>query len=128
MDARIRILILDDEPIVGERLKDSLERDGFVVDALTSSHRAIQKLKEEDYDVLVTDLKMSPPDGLEVLRTAREIRPGIKSIVITGFATKDTARDAMQSGAVEFIAKPFKMSQLKKLIAEVMNIDGAPGK
>jgi DNA-binding NtrC family response regulator len=119
----MRILVLDDEPIVGERLKASLERDGFHCDAFTSSREAMAKLKEEDYDALITDLRMSPPDGMQILRTAREFRPGIKSVVITGFATKDTAREAMQSGAVAFIAKPFKMSQLKRLLLELLGGD-----
>jgi DNA-binding NtrC family response regulator len=117
---KAKILILDDEPIVGERLKASLERVGFAVDAFSSSQEALQRLKEEYYDILVTDLKMSGPDGMEVLRTARRVRPEIKSVVITGFATIETAEEARQSGAVEFIAKPFKISQLKSLLMSLV--------
>jgi DNA-binding NtrC family response regulator len=117
---KAKILILDDEPIVGERLKASLERVGFAVDAFSSSQEALQRLKEEYYDILVTDLKMSGPDGMEVLRTARRVRPGIKSVVITGFATIETAEEARQSGAVEFIAKPFRISQLKSLLMSLV--------
>ena len=116
MNTRARILILDDEPIVGERLKISLEREGFAVEAFSSSAEAIKSLKEECYDILVTDLKMSGPDGIEVLRFAKQLCPHIKPVVITGFATRKTAEEAMQSGAVEFIAKPFKISQLKDLM------------
>jgi DNA-binding NtrC family response regulator len=112
-------LILDDEPIVGERLKASLERADFTVDAFSSSEDALDKLRKEDFDILVTDLKMSSPDGIEVLRTAQQIRPGIKSVVITGFATKATAEQAKQSGAIEFIAKPFKISHLKDLLIKL---------
>lgn len=116
MKTNNRILILDDEPIVGERLKVSLENAGYVVEALSSSVEAISRLKEAHFDILVTDLKMSGPDGMEVLRIARQVDPDIKAVVITGFATKDTAEEARQSGAVGFIAKPFKMSQLKELL------------
>ena len=116
MKTNKRILILDDEPIVGERLKVSLENAGYVVEALSSSVEAISRLKEAHFDILVTDLKMSGPDGMEVLRIARQVDPDIKAVVITGFATKDTAEEARQSGAVGFIAKPFKMSQLKELL------------
>lgn len=119
MSTRIKILILDDEPIVGERLKASLERADFTVDAFSSSEDALDKLRKEDFDILVTDLKMSSPDGIEVLRTAQQIRPGIKSVVITGFATKATAEEAKQSGAIEFIAKPFKISHLKDLLMKL---------
>jgi DNA-binding NtrC family response regulator len=119
MNKKTRILVLDDEAIVGERLKASLERAGFAVDAFASSHEAIESLREEHYDILVTDLKMSGPDGMEVLREARQSNPGIKAVVITGFATSETAREAMQSGAVSFIAKPFKISELKSLLSEL---------
>jgi DNA-binding NtrC family response regulator len=122
-NSKTKILILDDEPIVGERLKISLEHAGFAVDAYSSSREAISKLKEECYDILVTDLKMSGPDGIEVLRIARQLCPDIKAVVITGFATKETAEEAKRSGAVEFIAKPFKMSQLKSLLIAISGKD-----
>lgn len=120
MDTKNRILVLDDEPIVGERLKMSLEREGFFVEALSSSLEALDKLRTERYNVLVTDLKMSGPDGMEVLRAARRHQPEIKAVVITGFATIETAEEARESGAVEFIAKPFKMSQLKDIIVALL--------
>jgi DNA-binding NtrC family response regulator len=117
-------MIVDDEPIVGERLKASLELAGFTVDAFVSSEDALRKLREEDYDILVTDLKMSAPDGMEILRTVRQIRPGIKSVVITGFATTETAEQAALSGAVEFITKPFKISELKTLLTRLAEPEG----
>jgi len=116
MSDKIKILLLDDEPIVAERVKSSLEISGFYVNSFISSQDAIDKLKQEKYDILITDLKMSNPDGMEVLQIASQIQPNIKSIVITGFATKQTAEIARQRGAVEFIAKPFKISQLKKIL------------
>ena len=77
MSEKTKILVLDDEPIVGERLKASLELAGFAVDAFSSSRLALEKLQTEKYDILVTDLKMSGPDGMEVLRAerSREILP-----------------------------------------------------
>jgi DNA-binding NtrC family response regulator len=123
MNKTVKVMILDDEPIVGERLKVSLERAGFVVDAFSSSRDAIDKLKEETYDILVTDLKMSGPDGMEVLRIAKEVSPGIKPVVITGFATRETADEALRSGAIEFIAKPFKISQLKELLISISGMN-----
>jgi DNA-binding NtrC family response regulator len=119
MRNKINILLLDDEPIVTERLKLSLEKSNYHVDAFVSGKEAIDQLKKEKYDILITDLKMSSPDGMDVLRIARQIQPGIKAVVITGFATIRTAEAARQSGAVEFIAKPFKMSQLKKILLTI---------
>jgi ATP-dependent Lon protease len=119
MESKVRILVLDDEPIVGERLKASLERAGFVVDAFSSSREALSRLQAERYDILVTDLKMSGPDGIEVLREARQLNPGIKAVVITGFATVETAEEALRSGAVMFVPKPFRMKQLKDLLLDL---------
>jgi two-component system response regulator AtoC len=121
MEDKTKILVLDDEPIVGERLKASLERAGFIVDAFSSSRDALDRLRSGRYHILITDLKMSGPDGMEVLREAREMNPAIKSIVITGFATTETAGEALRSGAVVFIPKPFKMKQLKELVVELAN-------
>ena len=119
MSKAIKILLLDDEPIVAERVKASLENSGFTVDSFISSRDAIDKLKSDRYDILITDLKMSKPDGMEVLEIAKQNQPHIKAIVITGFATKQTAETARERGAVEFIAKPFKLSELKKIINEI---------
>jgi DNA-binding NtrC family response regulator len=118
-----KVLILDDEPVVGERLKATLEKAGFAVDTCTTSSSALAMIKEHHYDVLVTDLKMSGPDGMDVLRAAKEALPRIKPVVITGFATKDTAEEAMSSGAVAFIPKPFKMSQLRDLLKRLVTED-----
>jgi DNA-binding NtrC family response regulator len=119
MTSVTRILVLDDEPIVGERLKASLELAGFTVDAFDSSQDALNNLKQKSYDILVTDMKMNPPDGLEVLRAAKQHQPDIKAVVITGFATKQLAADAFSAGAVHFLAKPFKMSHLTKLLRTI---------
>jgi DNA-binding NtrC family response regulator len=123
MSDKIKIMLLDDEPIVTERVKSSLEISGYSVDSFIRSQDAIDKLKLEKYDILITDLKMSHPDGMEVLQTAKEIQPDIKAVVITGFATNQTAEIARQSGAVEFIAKPFKLSELKKILNDISGIE-----
>lgn len=122
MGGKIKVLLLDDEPIVAVRVKSSLEFSGFYVDSFISSQEAIDKMKIEKYDILITDLKMSNPDGMEVLQIAKDIQPDIKAVVITGFATNQTAEVARQRGAVEFIAKPFKMSQLKKILNVISGV------
>ncbi len=125
---KARVLVLDDEPVVGERLKSSLERSGFVVDAFASSRDALNALRQSHYEILVTDLKMSGPDGMDVLREARRLHPDIKSVVITGFATTETAEEASRSGAVVFLPKPFKMSRLKQALFELLATEGDIGK
>jgi DNA-binding NtrC family response regulator len=119
MAAPKRIAILDDEPIVCERLKPALEKAGFSVEAFTNGQDVIDRFTKSRFDVLVTDLKMQKPDGLEVMKFVKEKSPATKVIIITGYATVETARDAMKGGAVDFIAKPFKISQLRDLITTV---------
>jgi DNA-binding NtrC family response regulator len=119
MKKRKRVLIVDDEPIVCERLRPPLEKAGFDVETFTDSQHAVDRLAAESFDVLVTDLKMRKPDGLDVLGFVRERSPGTRVIVITGFPTVDTAREVMKGGAVDFIPKPFKISQLRDLILKV---------
>jgi len=119
MRPKKRVLVLDDEPIVGDRLKPALEKIGFYVEAFTESQAAVQRLAEESFDVLVTDLKMQKPDGLEVMDFVRRHSPATKVVIITGFATVDTAVETMKGGAVDFIAKPFKIRDLCNLIVKL---------
>jgi DNA-binding NtrC family response regulator len=120
VDKAAEILILDDEPIVGDRLKPALEKCGYTVETLTDSQEAIDRLARKRYDLLITDLKMSGPSGLDVLRFVKEQSPGTGVIVITGYATAEQAKESMKSGAVDFIAKPFRISQLTELVARTL--------
>jgi len=117
---KAKILILDDEPIVGDRLKPALEKCGYDVETQTDSQAAIDQLAQARYDVLITDLKMSGPSGLDVLRFVKEQTPSTRVIVITGYATAEQAKESMKGGAVDFIAKPFRISQLRELIARTL--------
>jgi DNA-binding NtrC family response regulator len=120
MSEKARILILDDEPIVGDRLKPALEKCGYEVETQTDSQTAIDQLARTRYDVLITDLKMSGPSGLDVLRFVKEQAPSTRVIVITGYATAEQAKESIKGGAVDFIAKPFRISQLRELIARTL--------
>ncbi len=112
------VMVLDDEPIVGDRLKPVLEREGFEVETFTESEAALQRLKEKSFDVLVTDMKMRGPTGMDVLRYVKEKASATQVIVITGYATIETNREAEALGAYQFIAKPFKMAELAKLVSQ----------
>ncbi len=116
---RKKVLLLDDEPIVCERLKPALEKLGFYVESYNDGQKVVDRVMEESFDVLVTDLKMQKPDGLEVMEFVRRHSPSTKVIVITGFATVDTAVETLKGGAVDFIAKPFKIRTLCDLIVKL---------
>jgi DNA-binding NtrC family response regulator len=119
MPRELSVLILDDEPIVCDRVRPALEKSGFQVESFTESTAALERLSERSFDILVTDLKMKGPGGMDVLAFVRDRHPKTRSIVITGFATVETAKEAMQLGAVDFIPKPFRMKQLVTLIKKV---------
>jgi len=115
----LRICVVDDEKIVCERLKPILEKGGFSVETYIESALALKRLSETTFDILITDIKMGQPDGIELLRYAKVHSPSIRVIIITGFATAETAREAMKSGAADFIAKPFRLSQLTDLVMQL---------
>jgi DNA-binding NtrC family response regulator len=118
MPANKDVMVLDDEPIVGERLRPALEQEGFQVEVFTDSKAAIDRLKEKQFGVLVTDVKMRGPTGMDVLRFVRENAPGTQVIVITGYATIETSHEADALGAFQFVAKPFKIKDVVRLVTK----------
>lgn len=113
---KLRIMVLDDEPIVCKRLKPALEKLGYEVDAFTQSPEAMHQIQRISYDIIITDLKMKEIDGMQVLSEAKKRHPGTEVIVITGFATMETAKQSLQKGVFDFIAKPFKLSEIQEVV------------
>lgn len=120
-EAGLRILILDDEPIVCKRLKPALVKLGCLVETFTDSTSALARLQETSFDLVITDLKMEGPDGMQVLNAAKESGGKTQVIVISGFATVDTAKESYRKGAVEFIAKPFKLGDMVACVQRIQN-------
>ena len=116
MSKQSEVLVLDDEAIVCDRLKEYLERDNFIVEVFTDSQAAINRLAEKRFDVLVTDLKMKGPNGLDVMHFVRRKEEGTQVIIITGYSSMEAAREAEYSGVFEFLDKPFQMETLAKLV------------
>lgn len=110
------ILILDDEPIVSKRLKPSLEKKGYEVEAFTVSSDALRRTKERTFDIVITDLKMEGLDGMDFLTEVKAKSPATEVIVITGFATMETAKESFQKGVFDFLAKPFKIGEITTVI------------
>jgi DNA-binding NtrC family response regulator len=118
-----KVIIVDDEPIVCERLKAALERHGFDVEAYIESQKAIDTLMGKKFDFLITDLKMPKPTGMEILNFVKQHSPSTRVIIITAYATVETAREAIKDGAVDFIPKPFKISDITDLITKLSSKD-----
>jgi DNA-binding NtrC family response regulator len=112
----LQILVLDDEPIVGKRLRAALEKNGYAVEVFEDSRAALRRLDEKEFDIVVTDVRMEEVDGIQVLEHVLERSERTKVIVITGYATVEVAREALAKGAFDFIAKPFKPDDLRQVI------------
>ena len=119
MDSKLKILILDDEEIVVVRLKPALEKEGYIVETFTDSRKAKERLEQQKFDIVVTDLKMANIDGMQLFHFIKEKWPKTEVIIISGFATLEIAREALQEGVRDVIAKPFKISQIKELINKI---------
>ncbi len=116
MNTKLRIMIVDDEPIVGKRLKRLLEKDGYEVDTFTRGSIAIEELRQKHFDIIITDLKMGRIDGMKILETAGKKNPDTKVIIISGLSNTEIATKALNKGAFGFIIKPFKIEELKQVI------------
>jgi DNA-binding NtrC family response regulator len=114
--SKLKIMVLDDEPIVCKRLKPALEKQGYEVDTFTQSSDAMSKIKDVNYDIIITDLKMKGIDGMQLLAEAKQRSPKTEVIVITGFATMETAKESFNKGVFDFIAKPFKLSEIQEAV------------
>ncbi len=115
-----RIMVIDDEKIVGDMAKISLEQEGYAVESFTSAEPALERLKEQGFDVVVTDLKMKGIDGMEVLRTVKRLYPETKVIMITAFANLDAAIEALRADVHDFFPKPVRIKELKASIRKAL--------
>ena len=116
MSDALKIMVIDDEEIVGKRLKPALEKRGDIIESFVNSKNALRRLTEEHFDIVITDIRMDEIDGLEVLDYIRSHSKDTKVIMITGYATVEVAREALAKGAFDFIAKPFKPEDLRVII------------
>lgn len=119
-----KLLIVDDEPKMGALLVRSLEREGYDVSSTTRASEAIELLKGGAIDVLITDLRMPGMDGLELLARAKSIAPQTDVILMTAFASVETAREALTRGAVDYLVKPVSAeNDLKPLLKRLLGDD-----
>jgi len=116
MDKPVEVLIIDDEVIVCDRLKEFLTGKGLGVEAFTESEKAVARMRERTFDVVVTDLKMTGPTGMDVLRLIRETQPSTVGILITAYGQFEKVREAEALGAFDVIHKPFQLSEIHKLV------------
>jgi len=116
-----RVMIIDDERIVGDMAKMSLEQDGYLVETFLNGESALARLNQERFDVVVTDLKMKGIDGMQVLKAVKALHPETPVIMITAFANLDTAIAALRGEVHDFFPKPVKIKELKASIGRALS-------
>ena len=115
-----KLLIVDDEKVAVRNLEHVMKKEGYEVTATQSGANALAHLETQAYDVVLTDLRMEKVDGLQILRKVRESWPDTEVVLITGYATLESAVEAMKHGAFYYIAKPFRLDEVRKVVAEAM--------
>jgi DNA-binding response OmpR family regulator len=124
----MKILVIDDEPVVLNSCRKVLEEDGFDVYLVPSADEALKAMKKEGFDLLLVDVKMPKHDGIYLMQKVKEKWPDVPIIVMSGYPTPDTITDGAKMGAEAFIAKPFTPDELLESIRQVIQKEEYHGK
>jgi DNA-binding NtrC family response regulator len=116
MVVKPRILVVDDEPVVRESLHAWFSQDEYPVEMAADAHEAMRMLEESSWDILLTDVKMPGMDGLELQKKAKQIDPEITVIIMTAYASVDSAMQAIKEGAYDYVTKPLDPEDLEQII------------
>ncbi|PIV84638.1 MAG: Fis family transcriptional regulator [Nitrospirae bacterium CG17_big_fil_post_rev_8_21_14_2_50_50_9] len=115
-----KILVVDDEKVALKNLEHIMKKEGYEVVGTQSGQNALKLLREQSFDLVLTDLRMEKVDGIQILQKCRELCPDTEVIMITGFATLESAVETMKHGAFYYIAKPFKLDEVRKVVKEAL--------
>jgi DNA-binding NtrC family response regulator len=114
------ILIVDDEPIVRESIRDWLRDAGYQVATAETGEEALEMIEREDFGVVVMDVRLPGKTGMKVLTEAKALRPGIKSIIITAYPSAEFETEARKLGVIDYLIKPIEPDDLERLIRETL--------
>jgi DNA-binding NtrC family response regulator len=115
-----RLLIVDDEKVALRNLEHVMKKEGYEVVATQSGGNALAHLDKQEFDLVLTDLRMEKVDGMQILQKCRASHPDTEVILITGYATLESAVEAMKHGAYYYIAKPYRLDEVRKVVAEAL--------
>ncbi len=107
-----RVLLVDDEDTILQSLEILLDSEGHHVWKFRDSQKAADAIRAEPFDLLITDIRMTPLDGIDLMRLAREVQPHMKYIVVTAYASEKTLKQSLALGCVAYIRKPFRMQDV----------------
>jgi DNA-binding NtrC family response regulator len=120
MNKDVNILVVDDEPIMRESLSDWLKDDGYSVAAAESGAKALHMLNTTEWHVMIVDLKMPGMDGIELMKEIKKVKPDLPIIIMTAYATVDTAVRAMREGAYDYLVKPFDPEEMALIVRKLV--------
>src|SRR5947209_1129611 len=113
---QFKVLIIDDEKPHAEAVAESLQRVGYECTIVTSGKAGAARIDEDDFDIILTDLRMPDMDGLAILRKAKQANPSTEVVVITGHGDVKTAVEAIKQGAANYLTKPLDMGELRAVV------------
>src|SRR3982074_2938811 len=122
--ATSKVLVVDDEQSVAMTIKAILELDGSEVTAVTSGAEALVQIREHEFDVVLTDLRLDDLDGIEILRETQKLWPDTVSIMLTGYASLESAVTALRSGAYDYLIKPSDVHERRATIGRGPRLGG----
>jgi DNA-binding NtrC family response regulator len=114
------ILVVEDEDVARKNLEHILKKEKYEIVSVNSGSKALDLIKKREFDLVLTDLKMKKVDGMEVLKRTQDLWPYTEVVMITGYATVQSAVEAMKEGAYHYIAKPYKIDEVRKIVKEAL--------
>ncbi len=117
---KMKILVVDDDTIVIKSCRRILEAEGFEVAAVPGADDALERIKSDEFDLLLIDVKMPKHDGIFLMREIKKNWPNIPIIVMSGYPTPETVTDVLKLGATQFIPKPFRPDELMKVVHQTL--------
>ena len=116
----MKILIVDDERVALKNLEHVMKKEGYDVTVTESGQNALRLLEDQRFDIVLTDLRMEKVDGMQILKKSQDLYPDAEIIMITGYATLESAVEAMKKGAFHYVAKPFKLDVVRNVVKEAV--------
>lgn len=115
-----KILVIDDEVVVGESLRRTFQDDGYEIETVLSGQESLQKARREKFDLMIVDLKMPDISGLDVIKKIKEQQSDMMMVMITGYSTVDSATEALKTGAFDYIPKPFTPDEISSVVKNAL--------
>jgi len=117
-----KILVIDDEEIVGESLRKILGGEGYEIDTAHNGQEGLRKSRRESFDLVIVDLKMPDIGGLDVVKCIKEEQPDTMMVMITGYSTVDSATEALKTGAFDYLPKPFTPEEISSVVGKALEV------